>query len=76
MTPQGQKKMVNVTAELAGESTDVIIISSHYDTKYFKDFKFVGANDRRIFNRGGSGNRARVGGSADKTEIHVLVCLF
>lgn len=44
-TPQGQKKMVNVTGELAGESTDVIIISSHYDTKYFKDIKFVGAND-------------------------------
>lgn len=44
-TPQGPKKMVNVTAELAGESTDVIIISSHYDAKYFEDFKFVGAND-------------------------------
>lgn len=45
MTPQGLKKMVNVTAELAGESSDVIIISSHYDTKYFDDIKFVGAND-------------------------------
>ncbi len=45
VTPQGQKKMVNVTAELQGESSDVIILSSHYDTKYFKDFKFVGAND-------------------------------
>lgn len=44
-TPLGNKKMVNVTAELPGESNDVIIISSHYDTKYFKDFKFVGAND-------------------------------
>ena len=44
-TPQGQKKMVNVIAELPGDSTDVIILSSHYDTKYFKDFKFVGAND-------------------------------
>ena len=45
VTPQGEKKMVNVTAELQGESSDVIILSSHYDTKYFKDFKFVGAND-------------------------------
>src|SRR5256714_1567146 len=45
VTPQGQKRMVNVTAELAGESSDVIILSSHYDTKYFKEFKFVGAND-------------------------------
>ncbi|HEV8588172.1 MAG TPA: M28 family peptidase [Pyrinomonadaceae bacterium] len=44
-TPQGQKKMVNVIAEVPGESSDVIILSSHYDTKYFKDFKFVGAND-------------------------------
>jgi len=44
-TPIGQRKMVNVTAELSGESNDVIIISSHYDTKYFKDMKFVGAND-------------------------------
>jgi Zn-dependent M28 family amino/carboxypeptidase len=44
-TPDGEKQMVNVTAELAGESSDVIIISSHYDTKPFKQFRFVGAND-------------------------------
>ncbi len=44
-TPIGDRKMINVTAELPGESNDVIIISSHYDTKYFKDIKFVGAND-------------------------------
>ena len=37
--------MVNITAELPGESKDVIIISSHYDTKYYKDMYFVGAND-------------------------------
>lgn len=45
VTPQGQKKMANVIGELAGESSDVIIIASHYDTKYFKEFRFVGAND-------------------------------
>ena len=44
-TPVGERKMVNVTAELPGESRDVIIISSHYDSKYVKEFKFVGAND-------------------------------
>lgn len=44
-TPVGQRKMVNVVAELPGESSDVIIISSHYDTKLFKQFRFVGAND-------------------------------
>jgi glutaminyl-peptide cyclotransferase len=44
-TPVGVRKMVNVTAELPGESSDVIIISSHYDTKLFKEFQFVGADD-------------------------------
>lgn len=44
-TPVGDRKMVNVTAELPGESNEVIILSSHYDTKLFKEFRFVGAND-------------------------------
>jgi len=44
-TPFGPKKMVNITAEVPGESKDVIIISSHYDTKLFKDMRFLGAND-------------------------------
>ena len=44
-TPIGEKKMVNITAELPGESSDVIIIASHYETKFFKDMQFVGAND-------------------------------
>jgi glutaminyl-peptide cyclotransferase len=44
-TPQGAKQLVNVTAVLPGQSADVIIISSHYDTKPFKEFRFVGAND-------------------------------
>jgi len=44
ITPVGERKMVNLTAELPGESSDVIIISSHYDSKLVKDFKFVGAN--------------------------------
>src|SRR5258708_30213763 len=41
VTPVGDRKMVNVTAELPGESSDVIIVSSHYDTKLIKQFKFV-----------------------------------
>ncbi|HYR75435.1 MAG TPA: M28 family metallopeptidase [Pyrinomonadaceae bacterium] len=44
-TPIGERKIINVIAELPGESTDVIVVSSHYDTKLFKEFKFVGAND-------------------------------
>src|SRR2546422_1503161 len=44
-TPVRDRKMVNLTAELPGESSDVIIVSSHYDTKYITQFKFVGADD-------------------------------
>jgi glutaminyl-peptide cyclotransferase len=44
-TPVGARKMVNVTGELAGESQDILMLASHYDTKLFKKFRFVGAND-------------------------------
>jgi len=44
-TPVGEKKMANIVAELPGPSSDIIVIGSHYDTKLFKEFKFVGAND-------------------------------
>ena len=44
-TPFGEKNMVNLTAEVPGESKDVIIVASHYDTKFYKDMLFVGAND-------------------------------
>ncbi len=44
-TPIGERRMVNVTAELPGASSDLILIASHYDTKYYKDIRFVGAND-------------------------------
>lgn len=44
-TPQGKIKMKNIVAELPGERPEVIVISSHFDTKLFKDQTFVGAND-------------------------------
>jgi hypothetical protein len=44
-TPAGEKKMVNITADIPGESKDVVILGSHYDTKLYKDMRFVGAND-------------------------------
>ena len=44
-TPAGRRKMVNVTAEVAGDGADFIILASHYDTKLFKNLRFVGAND-------------------------------
>jgi hypothetical protein len=44
-TPRGKVKFKNIIAELPGERPDVIILASHYDTKPFKEFTFVGAND-------------------------------
>jgi len=44
-TPQGDKKMANIVAEIPGDTKDLILLTSHYDTKYFKNMHFVGAND-------------------------------
>ena len=44
-TPDGPIKMVNVIGEIKGRRPDVILIGGHYDTKYFRNFRFVGAND-------------------------------
>ena len=45
VTPQGEKKMANIVGEIAGESKTMILLASHYDTKYYKDMHFIGAND-------------------------------
>lgn len=44
-TPHGRLPMANVVASLPGRRRDVIMIAGHYDTKWFKNFTFVGAND-------------------------------
>jgi len=44
-TPDGPLKMVNVIGEIKGQHPDVILIGGHYDTKYVRNFRFVGAND-------------------------------
>lgn len=44
-TPQGEKKMANITGELPGETKTALLIGSHYETKFYKDMQFVGAND-------------------------------
>jgi len=44
-TPHGEKKMANIIGEIPGETKTVILITSHYDTKYYKDMQFLGAND-------------------------------
>lgn len=44
-TPMGPVRMVNIRATLPGTSRDRILIGGHYDTKLFREFSFVGAND-------------------------------
>jgi glutaminyl-peptide cyclotransferase len=44
-TPQGEKKMANIVGEIAGTTNNIVLIGSHYDTKHYKDMRFVGAND-------------------------------
>jgi glutaminyl-peptide cyclotransferase len=45
MTPLGEVSMANVIATIPGKRADRIAYASHFDTKLFRDFRFVGAND-------------------------------
>jgi hypothetical protein len=51
-TPAGDVPMKNIMGVLPGKRPGVILIAAHYDTKRFKDQRFVGAND------GGAGTAA------------------
>lgn len=44
-TPRGRIPMVNLIARIPGRRAERIVIATHYDTKLFKDFRFVGASD-------------------------------
>jgi glutaminyl-peptide cyclotransferase len=44
-TPLGPVRMVNLIATIPGTTKNRLIIASHYDTKRFREFRFVGAND-------------------------------
>lgn len=44
-TPLGKRQMVNVAGIVEGTESGIIILGNHYDTKYFPDFRFIGAND-------------------------------
>ncbi len=44
-TPRGESKFVNLVARFGGASKPVFLLCSHYDTKIFSEFSFVGAND-------------------------------
>jgi hypothetical protein len=44
-TPVGTLKMVNVVGVIEGTKPGIIVLGNHYETKYFSDIVFVGAND-------------------------------
>jgi Zn-dependent M28 family amino/carboxypeptidase len=44
-TPIGRIHMVNVIATIPGTRPDRVAIASHYDTKLYHEFRFVGASD-------------------------------
>jgi Zn-dependent M28 family amino/carboxypeptidase len=74
LTPKGMLKMNTIVGVVKGTRDETIILSGHYDTKYFRDFRFVGAND------GGSSTAwllemARVLG-ASREGCTVWLCFF
>ena len=44
-TPRGEIKFVNLIARFGGGAKPSFLLCSHYDTKIFGNFQFVGAND-------------------------------
>ena len=44
-TPLGQVRMVNLVATIPGRRAERIALATHYDTKLFRDTRFVGASD-------------------------------
>ena len=45
MTPLGEVSMANVIATIPGRRPDRLVLASHYDTKLYREMRFVGAND-------------------------------
>jgi Zn-dependent M28 family amino/carboxypeptidase len=44
-SPVGALPMTNLIARFPGDSEKVVMVTGHYDTKLFQNFRFVGAND-------------------------------
>jgi len=44
-TPYGRKAMVNLIARRSGGGKPIVALASHYDTKYYENLTFLGAND-------------------------------
>ena len=45
VTPRGRLRMTNIRGILPGRDERVLILASHYDSKFYDTFEFVGAND-------------------------------
>ena len=45
MTPLGVIKMINVIATIPGRRPERIALATHYDTKLFRELRFLGASD-------------------------------
>ena len=45
VTPRGRLRMTNIRGILPGREKKVLILASHYDSKFYDTFEFVGAND-------------------------------
>src|SRR5262249_35788426 len=44
-TPIDRVRMVNLVATIPGDRKERIVFSGHYDTKLYREFRFVGASD-------------------------------
>lgn len=44
-TPVGRIHMVNLIGTIPGARKERLVLAGHYDTKLFREFRFVGAND-------------------------------
>jgi hypothetical protein len=70
-TPLGAIRMVNVIVTIPGARAERIAIGGHYDTKLYREFRFVGAND------GGSAPRSdRAGARAQGAQQSFTVELL
>jgi glutaminyl-peptide cyclotransferase len=45
MTPLGEVSMANVIGTIPGRRRERLVLASHFDTKLYREFQFVGAND-------------------------------
>ncbi|KAG2219400.1 hypothetical protein INT45_010976 [Circinella minor] len=48
MTPVGPVKFTNIIATLNPKAEKRLVMSAHYDSKYYKDFEFIGATDSAV----------------------------